>query len=654
MNGRRLRKNNADGCTDGWTRWEPPQRGRRREAILTGRLATVKSLAPNVTSPSAPSVPWQLTGNHWLSVPCVHPADGAVHLVSVLHRGARAAVEFAGSPGWADGRGPALLRPVIRVNGELRDLGAAGMAWERSHQWIPSFASAAGDVSIHGTLFCPVGRDADMPGLVYVLAIENRSESRRELECALEGSLGSQELRVRTARSTGGGHRANVRGDLVLLEGERQPGLAALALGGEADTHARVGDRGAVEDGAATFRLVRTLTLDAGERTEVVFYLAAAPERDGAAATVAAMRQRGWRSLLASTRDALSALEQSTGSESIDRLVNRNLVFAFFYAVGRALDDAHFYLVRSRAPWSPHGITLRDWDALTWTIPAVQLADGGLARELLLRVFELHGYAPGRGVNYLDGTMFTPGFSLEGLAGYAIALDRYIRDTGDDQVIEEPVVGETMYMLSEDLATRRHPRFPLYSTDVDPEGRAAELPYTLHGNAVAAQALDVLRRTLDEDTARRLEDPDAVRAAIQRHLTIEDGGKQKYVAAADLTGRHQAKHSPVASLFWLPAYELVARDDSTYRRSARSLIEHSSSEENQGEPLALAEQIARLFGPDGDAALEWLRRAPLDGGIAAELVDASGRAVDGHGDAALSGLLAYTVWYATHALGLRG
>ena len=42
-----------------------------------------------------PSVPRQLTGNHWLTLPCINPADGAVHAIGVLHRGARAAIEFA-------------------------------------------------------------------------------------------------------------------------------------------------------------------------------------------------------------------------------------------------------------------------------------------------------------------------------------------------------------------------------------------------------------------------------------------------------------------------------------------------------------------------------------------------------------------------------
>ena len=133
------------------------------------------------------------------------------------------------------------------------------------------------------------------------------------------------------------------------------------------------------------------------------------------------MRRRGWRDLLSSTRDALQSLEQSTGNEAIDRLINRNLLFAYFYGVGRALDDAQYYLVRTRAPWNGRGVTVRDWEALMWTIPAVQLADPPLARELLLRMCELHGYAPGRGVHYLDGTLFEPGFALEGVASYPLA-----------------------------------------------------------------------------------------------------------------------------------------------------------------------------------------------------------------------------------------
>ncbi|HZW73542.1 MAG TPA: hypothetical protein VFF43_08330, partial [Caldimonas sp.] len=364
-----------------------------------------------------------------------------------------------------------------------------------------------------------------------------------------------------------------------------------------------------------------------------------------------------WRELLSATRDALQSLEQSSGNEAMDRLINRNLLFAYFYGVARALDDAQYYLVRSRVPWNGHGVTVRDWDALTWTIPAVQLADATLARELLLRMCELHGYAPGRGVHYLDGTLFEPGFALEGVAGYPIATDRYIRDTGDDRVVDEAVLADTLYLAADELDARRDKRIPLYTTEVSPSGAPAPYPFTLHANAAAAHALDVLKRTLDEETAKELEDPEAVRAAIHRHFLVEQpmkatsastsassSGRSTFAAAIDLAGGTSEADDPSASALWLPLYEAVPRHDSTYRRTVKAI---------DVTPHLLAQQCARLIGPDAANVLQWLRRAPLDGGRAAEVIDADGKAVANGGDASLSGLLAWTAWYAVNALGER-
>jgi len=66
-------------------------------------------------------------------------------------------------------------------------------------------------------------------------------------------------------------------------------------------------------------------------------------------------------------------------------------------------------------------------------------------------------------------------------------------------------------------------------------------------------------------------------------------------------------------------------------------------------------QVAAEWANDqlSDEALDWLRRAPLDGGLAAERVDADGQAVAGGADAALAGLLAATVWFVVHAHGVR-
>lgn len=587
-----------------------------------------------------PAVPWQVTGNHWLALPCIHPADGAVHAVGVLHRGARASLEFAGSAEYLQGQGAALARPVLRVDGERKHLSAQGLAWERLYEWLPTFTSTVGALVLRGTVFAPYGRTADVAGAVYALLLENRGETELRVTVSLEGVLGARQLRVRTPRPVGDAHRlVAAPHDVIVLEGTGQPALAALAIA--ADGEARVETVGGDAPGYA---LHRDLTVPPGARATAAFYIAAGPERDGAEATVAVMRRRGWSDLLAVTRDALQSLEQTVGHEGIDRLINRNLLFAYFYAAGRALDDAHYYVVRARAPWNGNGVTVRDWEALMWTLPAVQLADPALAHELLLRTCELHGYAPGDGVHYLDGTLFEPGLSLEGLAAFALAIDRYIRETGDEQLVDEPVVADTLYVSWEDLAARRDRQVPLYATEVTLSGEPAAQPFTLHGNAVAAQALDVFRRTLDEGSARGVEDPEAVRAAMRRHFAIEQDGRVTFASATDLAGHAVTEDDPAASAYWLPLYGAVERHDSVYRRTVRGV---------GTEPHALAQQCARLMGPDAAAVLQWFRRAPLDNGIAAEIVSADGRGVANGGDAALSALLAWSVWYAVHALGVR-
>ncbi|MFN8572634.1 MAG: hypothetical protein U0132_11315 [Gemmatimonadaceae bacterium] len=592
-----------------------------------------------VVSTPIPQVPWQITGNHWLALPCIHPGDGGVYALGVLHRGSRAAVEFAGSPDFLSGKGAALARPVFEIDGQRIALDSTSLAWERAFGWLPTFTCTIAGVLVRATVFAPYGRDADTAGAVYAFAFESRRDDECRLTILLEGELGHRQLRVRTARPFADDHLVSrADDDTIVLRGAALPGVAAVAIGSDGDATVEVPN-----EGPARYVMRRGVRVPPQGHADAAFFFAVGPEGDGAVSTVGVMRRRGWRSLLSATRDALRALEQSTGHEAVDGLVNRNLLLCYFYSVARGLDDAHFYLVRTRAPWHSRGVTVREWEALTWTIPAVQLADAPLARELLLRACEVHGYAPGIGVRYLDGTLFEPGFCLEGAAAYALAADRYIRETGDDQVVEEPVLADTLYASHEDIATRRHAEVPLYSTEVTPSGRTAAFPYTLHANAVTAQALDVFRRTLDEETARGVQDPEAVRASVRRHFATEREGKTVFRSAVNLTGEAVADDDPMVSVLWLPLYDLLDRSDSAYRRTVKEL---------DVSPQFLVQQCARLMGPDAKEVLQWLRRAPLHLGLAAEEVDADGRAMGNGGDAALGGLLAYTCWYTVHALGV--
>jgi hypothetical protein len=581
------------------------------------------------------TVPWQVTGNHWLALPCIHPVDGSLHLLGLLHRGARAAVEFTGGADFLEGKAPPLARPVLHINGAVVDLGRHAMAWERGQQWLPTFTTTVEGLVIRGTIFAPFGRDVDVAGAVYALSVENRGSAPVEIAFGLEGSLGHRQLRVRTPRAIPGAHLASETGNgEIVLEGDDAPGFASLAIAGDEGTAAAVtGSR---------YALTRQQVARPGQRAEAAFYIGAGPERDGALATVGVLRQRGWKNLLTGTRETLRVFDQATGIEWIDSLISRHLLFNYFFSVGRGLDDAHYYVVRSRVPWSSRGTTIRDWEALTWTVPAVQMVDAQLARELILRMCEVHGYAPGHGVNYLDGTLFAPGFTLEGASAYAIATDRYIRDSGDDQIVEEAILADTLYLSSDDIADRRDGEHPLYHADVT-LGGAPSVNFSAHANAAVAYALDCLKRTLDEKEAESLQDPEAVRAALRTQFLVGDATTTAFASSLEIDGPGVREDDASASTLWLPLLEAVDRTDSVYRRTAKAV---------QGSPV-LEQQLARLMGPDAGAVLEWLRRAPLDRGFAAELVGPDGAARGGGGDAALSGLLAYAVWIAVNSHGVR-
>jgi hypothetical protein len=145
-----------------------------------------------------------------------------------------------------------------------------------------------------------------------------------------------------------------------------------------------------------------------------------------------------------------------------------------------------------------------------------------------------------------------------------------------------------------------------------------------------------------------VEDPEAVRAALKRHFAVQLHEKVVFASSIDLDGHSLANDDPSASAYWLPLYDAVERHDSTYRRTVRGGFTPQA-----GGALPLAYQCAMLAGPEAAAALQWLRRAPLDNGLAAEFVDADGRALGNGGDASLAGLVAWSAWYAVHALGAR-
>jgi hypothetical protein len=182
----------------------------------------------------------------------------------MLHRGARAAVEFAGGSGFAEGNTEPLARLGFSVNGTPVSLARSGLAWERAMEWLPTFTCSADSVVIRGTVFAPYGRDADTAGVVYAVAVENRGRVDIDLAVTLDGTLGYRQLRVRSSRPFEDAHVAmHAPDDVVVLKGAALPGLVALAIGSDGSAEVEA------HSGPAHYSIRRTRTLRSTSRRDL-------------------------------------------------------------------------------------------------------------------------------------------------------------------------------------------------------------------------------------------------------------------------------------------------------------------------------------------------------------------------------------------------
>ncbi|HEX6939795.1 MAG TPA: glycoside hydrolase family 125 protein [Longimicrobiales bacterium] len=623
-------------------------------------------------------VVWEVTGNHTLAIPCISPRDGGIHRLNVLHRGAAGLLEWAsGRDATSDAAGP-LLAPELREDGRVLAPGAP--VWERIDRWIPRFrAEVPSELVLRGTLCAPGGGTLMLPGAVYTLEVENRSGRERVLEVGLAGTWRWSLRTIETSRPLSAWNRAAVvaggRGLVLELGGE--PGLAALAItaSGEGvscaaepeEPGARVWDGGAgveVENGRAVrLRIARTVTVGAGKRATVAFFLAAAAERDGAVARAESLRRIGAAELLRLGRLEISQMVRPVRG-AFAALFNRNLIFNAFYAVGRAVDDERLYPIVSRSPLCGATAVFRERDALLWSLPGLLLADPALAREALLRAFEQFSHRPGARSHTLDGGALSPDFALDQFCAYGVALDRYVRDARDESVLDEPIVGQVLEELDDLLLDRLHPQVMLAATEVLPSGEKAVHPYVTYDNVLVHALCGALGRYAgragDGGGAKNFGDAaDEVEAAIWRHCTAEVDGLRVLAWSTDLAGAAAVYDDPEGSLALLPHLGFCDADDPVWRNSVEFLRSKRNpfwlgdrphpglASRRYPDRASVAALCADLLGPRRDEALACLAGLPMDDGIACGWYDPdTGRPVAERHHAALAGLLAWTLWTA--------
>jgi uncharacterized protein len=608
----------------------------------------------------------ELTGNDYVSIPFLY-ANGALDGINVLHGAYAGLIEWSGG-----GAEMPLFTPQILVDGIAVPF--SGVRWRRLDRWIPTCGAALDDgTTVTVTVCAPVGYPAARG---FLLRAEVENKGRRPVEVRVVLAIRWQWSRhwVATGRPLAGGNRlSRMPGSTLLLETDdgRGPALAiacthepAIALGGAGPSAA---DSLEAANGTLLQATIeQRFTAVPQRRAAACFHVGAGRERDGAASAAAALRRTGADAWLRQARMELSHTLRAGHDQRWADTLNRNLLFNRYFALGRGIDDDRLYLLRSRSTRCAAPAVFNEREALFWTLPALVMADPGIAREALLRVLDTYSERSGEYLRYIDGGAFDPAFALDQLLLYPWVIDHYVKTTEDATLLDDPLVRQVIYEADSGLYMRLHPQHMLCSTEILPSGDAADHPYTTYSNALLWAFCEALPRLWPSDgngnaaPAQFEGAANEVAAALWQHLLTDLDGVPVFASSASLEGDAAVYDDPLGSLALLPFFGFCGPDDPVWLSTMEFLrskryplwregVAHGLSGRADAGTARLAALCADLLGPGAGEALERLLKIRLPAGLAAAAYDPATGEVTEPDHAALAGLLAWTLMQAAEA-----
>lgn len=341
----------------------------------------------------------------------------------------------------------------------------------------------------------------------------------------------------------------------------------------------------------------------------------------------------------------------------LDRVVNRNMFFCLFFSTGRTLDSEELVSVTSRSPEYYVSAAYWDRDSLLWAFPAICRADREKARELMLYVATRQRNNIGIHSRYIDGSILEPGFELDELVSPVLALDMYLRETGDYDLLSNGDVRCLIDLILSRLQRWYNVDCGLYETFLQPtDDMTGNCRMLTYDNVLVWKAFMILS---DLDYGRKRNEfackAENIRETIQKHCIISIDGCDEYVWAVDGKGGYEVYDEPPGSLLLLPVLGFCSRNDSVYMNTVARITDESYRYSFAGcpfsaigcahepHPWTLSMANAVRASKDDDMVRK-LCTAKMDDGIVCESIDEyTGECTSGKAFATAAGYVVYSL-----------
>ena len=557
------------------------------------------------------------TGNEFLSLPKINEQTAGIEDITYLSMGHKGMIEIRG------GDDLPLIRPFLQVDGHRMPL--TQMQWSRDHFWLPLLKGKAGKMNFSMTILPPIGERG------FAIRMELEGAARVPIAWGLEGCWESSWHCINEDKPLDGTMHCYESGWNHSIVFDFRCGAPMFAFAPMCDREIR--SAFSQTDSGISYTLTERFELLPGESHSTVFYWGLGFEEVAAATSAKEMLRRGWDWEYQRTTRWLNQRTFQMATPKLTEVYNTNLFFCIFYSTGLTLDTEELVCATSRGTRYYVSAAYWDRDVLLWAFPAILDADPQLAEHILHYVFGRQRRNLGIHSRYIDGTVLEPGFELDELMSPVIALESYVNQTADNEILHDPSVMAGIQQILKTLETMRHPEIPLYETFLQPTDDEIVYPYLTYNNVLVWRTMKALAHLYPGRYGALEQQAEAVRQAIYAHCVFRDAEQKPYFGwSVDLKGQHNVYDEPPGSLQLLPYYGFCAADDEIWENTVAMIRAPSYAYSFADAPIAeigcahapypwILSLCNSLLCGHKEQAFRELEQMEMDNGIACESVD---------------------------------
>jgi len=572
-----------------------------------------------------------LTGNKYLSLPNISSSSADIFEVNFLHFDQKSIIRVLGEN-----------RPLIKFHIFLDDKEipfdgreiSGKWKFDYENYWIPTFSFSSDNIKLKYTILSPIA----FKGLICNFNVENLSDEDKNLKIELEFNLDNVYYHIFGPHKIDGHTLSYIPkwGNCFVTEFVTYSNLPIFAIALGTETPLKV--------------------IKAKSKGKITFYFGIGREGEGASLTQVDLIRRGYENLYKKTKSLLKIWSLNDESIKVKEKLNRNLFFNYFYSLGKYIDNDKFTFLPSKSP--EYYVSGAFWarDAFMWSFPALLLLDKKAARQAFIDCWEQYCENFGDHALYLGGTILYPGFELDELVSPILALEKYIKATGDSSIIKEISLKNGLEKIYLKILEKEEKG--LYSTFLEPSDDPVVYKFLTYDNVLVWKAfkigkwfnqIKILDSKIDfESKAKEL------RNKIIKNCTVEGPFGKMYVWSVDLEGNFLIADNPPGSLLLLPYYGFCDYDDKLYFNTAKWINSDlnpyhfrgrfgGNGNEHAENPHVF--HICNKLLTDPDFPIDYIADIGLDDGLACESYDKDmGLVSTGAAFASAAGFLAYSIY----------